>query len=181
MKIGIIRSCLIIGTLVSAHATSGQQFDIEKEFDKKKASYTLSRFSTDVEGATDNYFERFEYLYYRDKDQLVKLRIIEIASDSRSTSSIKVDDYFFLNGDLRLVRLYFFIGGNRLEAIRKGSIVPLITGENIEMDKGKLVRWSALGKEIPPTDRRWNDKQSSVLLSARVELITYEEFIKPKK
>jgi hypothetical protein len=152
---------------------------IEKSFDKTRTSLKLERFREDL-GSVPGETRRLEYLYYLDsKDQLVKIRMIE--SEDRPDTSIKVDDYFFINGDLRLVRLYFFIDSSRLELLRKGSIVPLLTGEHIELRDGKLVRWNALAREIPSTDRRWADKQSSVLFSARVEINNYAEFKKPKQ
>ena len=122
----------------------------------------------------------FDYLYYSEGGELLKIRVIEAASSDGATSSIKVDDYFFIGRELRMVRLYFFASGTRLNEIKSGAVVPMLTGEHIEFSDGKLSKWIALGKNIAPTDRRWADKQSSVELSAKVELLKYKSFKKPK-
>lgn len=175
MKVHLISFLIVVGSLVSALTTNGQPAEIEKSFDQRRASYkVVQHHEVDTSSPSAS---RFEYLYYRDGEQLIKIRMIEVESP-QNKPSVKVDDYFFVNGDLRLVRLYFFIADDRLQAIRKGSVVPLLTGEHIELEDGSLTRWIALGKEIPRTDRRWADKQTSVLLSARVERLKYESIRK---
>ncbi|MEO5860112.1 MAG: hypothetical protein ABIR33_14325 [Pyrinomonadaceae bacterium] len=176
------RICLLCAVLFSVASAVGAQpvatEAIEKHFDKIRSSLKLERFQQDREIVAGESL-RFEYLYYHDSNgKLVKMRVLEF--ENEPNASVKVDDYFFANGDLRLVRLYFFMNSSRLETLRKGEIVPLLTGEHIEMKDGKLVRWNALGKEIPSTDRRWRDKTTSVTTSLGVEMMFYKEFKKPK-
>ena len=164
--------------LFAVHA-SAQHVPVERDFERARKSLKLERFQQERDLFGDPGTRTFEYLYYHEKDKLVKIRLIE--KEGKPDASIKVDDYFFVNGDLRLVRLYFFVGSSRHRLLRQGDIVPLLTGEHIEMLNGKLIRWTALGKDIPSTDRRWDDKQSSVLRSLQIELMYYNEFKKPNK
>lgn len=180
MRAWYLGSC-VLATLVGSIAAFGQRTDIEANFDKRKSSYTLERFEDPGERPPDSeYITRFDYLYYKNADQFSKIRVIESDTRNGKAASIKVDDYFFVGGQLRLVRLYFFISDSRSAIIKRGDIVPLITGEHIEFEDGKLSKWIGLGKNIPPTDRRWKDKQTSVEVSLRVEIMKYERFKKPK-
>jgi hypothetical protein len=170
----------IILPLIVAVSVSAQQSSIERDFEKKRASYTLKRFHEDRAMFPGETTTRYEYLYYLDKDQLVKIRFIERRNEP--DASIKVDDYFLVDGDLRLVQLYFFIDSTRLAIIKAGRVVDLPSiGERIELADGKLLKWAALGKVIPSTDKRWRDKQQSVLISLKVEMMIYKEFTKPKE
>jgi hypothetical protein len=172
---------LVITALAGSVAAFGQHTDIETSFDKRKSAYKLECFEEVGERPPDSeYVTRFDYLYYKDADRLSKIRVIESDTRNGKAASIKVDDYFFVDGQLRLVRLYFFISDSRSAIIKRGDIVPLITGEHIEFEDGKLSKWIALGKNIPPTDRRWRDKQTSVEMSLRVEIMKYESLKKPK-
>lgn len=108
---------------------------VERSFDRIKNTLKLERFQADREsipGAS----RRFEYLYYLDSaSKLVKIRMIE--RENEPNTSLKVDDYFFVDGDLRRVRLYFFMDSSKLDALRKGSIVPLLTGRAHRDERGK--------------------------------------------
>lgn len=172
---------VVLVTLAGSLTAIGQETDIERTFDQRKSSYKLERFHEVDDPAPDSkYGRRFDYLYYKESDQLTKIRVIESETEDGKASSIKVDDYFFLKGQLRLVRLYFFASGNRLEIIKNGAIVPLLTGEHIEFENGVLTKWTALGKNIPRTDKRWADKQTSAVINARIEIQKYESFKNPK-
>lgn len=55
------------------------------------------------------------------------------------------------------------------------------TGEHIEFENSKLSKWIALGQNIPTTDRRWPDKETSVELMVRIEVERYRDFANKKK
>lgn len=168
--------------LLSGLSISAQQVattDFEKNFDRRRGTLKLEKFQKDREMAPGSPF-RFEYLYYVDQNgKLAKIRVIE--RENRPEASLKVDDYFFIDGDLRLVRLYFFTNSSRLAALNDGRIVPMLSGEHIELKDKKLLRWNALAREVASTDARWADKQAAVLVYAQAEINIYNEFKKPKQ
>lgn len=177
MKNVWLGSWIVVITLACLSDASSQQVNIERSFDQRKASYKLERFhEVDEPEPGSQYVRRFDYLYYSDAGQIAKIRTIESESKAGKVTTIKVDDYFFQKGELRLVRLYFFMSGERFAALKDGSAVPLLTGEHIELENGELTKWIALGKNIPRTDRRWADKLASVNVSSRIELSKYEAF-----
>lgn len=79
----------VVGLLTSLWA-HGQPVDVEKDFDKRRSSYKLEKFSEEPETFDDSdYVRNIDYLYYLEGKKIVKIRVIESNGNGRN-ASIKI-------------------------------------------------------------------------------------------
>jgi len=142
-----------------------QETSVERDFEKNKSRFKVEKLS-EGEDATSGY----DYLVYKDKAEIVKIR--EIWSSS-AVSTYRAEDYFFKNGKLIALVKYTF-GKPYYKTAIKGTNVPLKLVEKLYLTDSKLTSWIENGKAIPTTDKRWQEKETDTLESAKNQLEMYK-------
>src|SRR5688500_6026996 len=138
---------------------------IEKNFEKNKVKFKLEKFSEGEDASSG-----FDYLVYKDKSHVVKIRQIWSSS---ANPVFRIEDYFFKNGKLATFARYTFAKKYYKTAV-KGSNVPLKQVEKMYLTDSKLAAWIENGKTVPDSDKRWQEKESEVLEAAKSQLENYE-------
>lgn len=154
----------IFGLVLCAFAAVAQTDSVEREFEKNKAKYKLEAFAEGEDASSG-----FDYLYYKNKSEIVKLR--EIWSSSAETTYRAVD-YFYKNGRFVALVRYTFPKKYYKTSI-SGANVPFKTTEKLYFTDSKLTRWIENGKEVPATDARWAAAEKNALESGIYYLENY--------
>jgi hypothetical protein len=160
MKFAVAVFCLVLFSGLSF----AQNTSVENDFEKNKLKLKLERFSEGEDASSG-----FDYLIYKDKSQVVKIR--EIWSSS-ANSTFRVEDYFFKDGQALLLFKYTLAKSQYKNAVR-GKNVPLKLVEKLYLTNSKLTKWVENSKIIPITDKRWPDKEKEVLEATKSQLENY--------
>ena len=142
-----------------------QDNSIEKGFEKNKSKFKLEKLSMGEDASSG-----FDYLVYKDKAQIIKIR--EIWSSS-ANPVYRIEDFFFKDGKLVLHVKHTFAKRYYKSSI-KGTNIPLKQIERLYLTDSKLTTWLENGKAIPTNDARWQDKEKEVLESAKSQLENYK-------
>lgn len=141
------------------------QGDIEKDFEKTKLKYKLEKFS-EGEDATSGY----DYFVYKDKGKIVKVRVIWSSSQA---TTYRAEDYYFQNSVL-IAYIEYSFDKKYYKTAEKGKNIPLKMVERLIFTNGKLSGWTENGKPVPPTDKRWQEKESEAIESGKSQLENYK-------
>lgn len=147
--------------------TFGQNNSIASNFEKNKAKYKLEKFA-EGEDASSGY----DYLYYKNKDRIVKVRVIWSSS---ANPNYWIEDYYFDGGKL-IAFIKYDLAKKNYKNARLGRTVALKEAETLFLTKEKLNSWDEKGKAVPKEDARWNEKEKSVLENAENHLEMYQDF-----
>lgn len=161
MKLGL---SLFLITL-SVVFTCAQDVSVEKDFEKNKVKFKLEKYSEGEDASSG-----FDYLVYKDKSQVVKIRQIWSSS---ANPVYRIEDYFFKDGKLIALAKYTFAKKYYKTATR-GANVPLKQVEKLYLTDSKLTMWIENGKTIPNSDARWQEKEREVLEASKNQLENYE-------
>src|SRR5215216_65352 len=123
--------------LMSALGGFGQASQTENDFESRKNTYAVERF-TEGEDATSGY----DYLFYKNGAQIVKIRSIWSASYSKE---LRIEDFYF-NGDQLLLFRKFTAPSRLLKSLKKRDKGLLTSTEEFHFANGKLARWVVSGK-----------------------------------
>ena len=145
----------------------GQESTIEKVFEKNKRTFAVSKF-----GFGEDAHSGYDYLVYKKKLQVQKIRIVWYSSQA-----LRVTDLYFENGKPVLF-LELTARQNQYNALKKGLTVPLKVEEKLVFANSKLKTWSEKGQTIPATDSRWAEKEKEVLTRFNGELETYQAHVR---
>ena len=138
---------------------------IEKDFEKNKPKFKLEKLAMGEDASSG-----YDYLVYKNKDEIVKIR--EIWSSS-ANPVYRIEDFFFKDDKLVLHIKYTFAKRYYKTAV-KGINVPLKQVEKMYLTDSKLTMWLENGKMIPTTDAQWQDKEKEVLEAANSQLENYK-------
>jgi|SoiMethySBSTD1v2_1073268.scaffolds.fasta_scaffold27035_4 hypothetical protein len=151
---------LVFGAWVSAF---GQPASIEKHFQANIKKYSMEHFA-EGEDASSGY----DYLYYKDRQKIVKISSIWSASHS---AEVRVEDFYIDDGS------FFFRNSIALKkylgALRKGKAAALNTINEFYFNGNKLTRWLSKGVEVRPTDSKWNTMEREILERLAAEIENY--------
>ena len=141
-----------------------QNGSIEKDFEKNKIKFKLEKYSEGEDASSG-----FDYLVYKDKSKVVKIRQIWSSS---ANPVFRIEDYFFRDGKLAALASYTFAKRYYKTAV-KGANIPVKEVEKIYLTGSKLAVWIENGKTIPNSDKRWREKEREVLEAAKGQLENY--------
>ena len=144
-----------------------QDSTIEKNFEKNKRSYFLTKFSIGEDASSG-----WDYLVYRQKTSTKKIRVIW-----SNYAEATVDDYFYEAGKPVLLVKYS-AKKSQYKSLAKGTSLPLKAEEKFYFNNGKLAFWIEKGKTIQSTDSRWIDKEKEVLASFDEQLETFRSHLR---
>lgn len=164
MKIKIIFAFVLIG--LCSLVGSAQNNSVVTNFEKNKTKYKLEKFAEGEDASSG-----FDYLYYKNKDQIVKVRIIWSSS---ANPNYWVEDYFYDGGKLSAVIKYDLTKKNYNNA-RLGKTVALKEVEKLIFTDEKLNSWDEKSKAVPKNDERWNEKEKQILESGKSRLEYYQD------
>ena len=141
----------------------GQPGSVENNFLANLKKYSMEHFA-EGEDATSGY----DYLFYKNGPQIVKIRSIWSSSVNRS---LRIDDLFFDKG---LAVFRRSTGPKKyFRTLVKGGNAPLTTTEVLYFSDGKLARWTIKGVDVPKTDPKWSETEKAILEHAKSELENY--------
>ena len=140
---------------------------IEKNFEKNKRSFSLTRFAMGEDASSG-----WDYLVYRQKASTKKIRVIWSNYEQAT-----VDDYYYEAGKPRLLVKYS-AKKNQYKSLAKGANLPLKVEEKFYFADSKLVTWIENGKTIPSTDSRWTEKEKDVLENFNEQLETFRSHLR---
>lgn len=148
-------------------AAFAQDSAIEKNFEKNKRSYFLTKFSIGEDASSG-----WDYLVYRQKTSTKKIRVIW-SNYEKAT----VDDYYYEFGKpVLLVKLS--AQKSQYKSLAKGANLPLEAEEKFYFKDGKLVTWIEKGKTIQSTDSRWAEKEEEILASFDEQLESFRNHLR---
>jgi hypothetical protein len=150
-------------------ANFAQDGNVEKEFEKNKLKYKLEKFA-EGEDASSGY----DYLFYKDKAQIVKVREIWSASYA---AIYRAEDYFYKDGNLIALVKYTF-DKRYYKTAEKGTNVPFKLVERLYFTESKLTGWLLNGKPIPTGDKRWQEREKEALEAGKSQLENYNSLKK---
>lgn len=163
MKINL----LIIFIFLLSISSFAQDSAIEKNFEKNKRSYFLTKFSIGEDASSGS-----DYLVYRQKTSTKKIRVIW-----SNYSGVTVDDFYYEFGNPILLVKYS-AQKTQYKSLAKGANLPLKLLERFYFKDGKLLTWLQNGKTISATDSRWAEKEKEVLESFEQQLETFRQHLK---
>ena len=158
---------LVLALIVTAFcgvANFAQVSSIESDFEKNKTRYKLEKFAAGEDASSG-----YDYFFYKDKSQIVKVR--EIWS-SLSYSTYRAEDYFYKDGKLIALIKYTF-AKKYYKTAEKGKNVPLKPVEKLYFTDSKLTGWTENGKTIEKTDNRWQEREKEALEAGKSQLENY--------
>ena len=155
MKIFFLASLVLLAGL----AASGQPSQTEKDFEIRRSKYTTERFAEGEDASSG-----FDYLFYKDGPQIVKIRSIWSASHSKE---LRVEDSYFDGGNQLLLFRKFTAPSRSLKSLKKGGAGSLISKEEFHFADGKLSRWVVAGKPKLPGDENWAKTEKEILEQAK--------------
>jgi hypothetical protein len=144
-----------------------QNSAVEKNFEKNKKSYFLTKFSIGEDASSGS-----DYLVYRQKTSTKKIRVIW-SNYERAT----VDDYYYEFGKPVLLVKYS-AKKSQYKSLAKGTNLPLKVEEKLSLSNGKLVAWIEKGKTVSSTDSRWAEKEKEILESFEEQLETFRSHLR---
>ena len=142
---------------------SAQDYSIEKAFERDRRSLAVERFSIG-EDATSGFY----YLVYKSRREIRKIRSVW---NGGCCQPPEVKDFYFKDGSPVLC-VKLSVNKRRLKAAIRGS-AAFGTDEKLYLKDSKLTAWIEKGKQIPPSDPRWKEKEKSVLEEAKEQLENY--------
>ena len=145
----------------------GQKTSIASDFEKNKFKYKLEKFA-EGEDASSGY----DYLFYKDKDAIVKIRVIWSSS---ANPNYWIEDYYFNDGKLTAFLKYDLTKKNYKNA-KSGKTLPVKGTESFYLKDKKLTDWTENGKIVSKDDSRWNEKETEILQKANDQFEMYKTF-----
>ena len=142
-----------------------QEVSIEKDFERQRPGLSVDRYGFG-EDATSGY----DYLIYKRRSQIIKIRAIW---NGGASSAPEVADYYFKNGS-PVLYVRMLAKKAHLSALTKGRNAPLVPVEKLYLKESKLTTWIENGQTIPSSDTRWTDKEKEVLEQFKNELEMYQ-------
>lgn len=139
--------------------------DIEKDFEKNRLKYKLEKFSEGEDASSG-----FYYLYYRDKTEIVKMRMAWVSDGMKEHDTY---DYYFKNGKLILMVRYPRSKA-QFKAAPQGKALLFAPDEKYYFTDLKLTKWIEKGKTVSPDDTRWKAKEKEILDEAGERLEYYK-------
>lgn len=161
-----IKLFLILSILCSV-SVFAQDSAIEKNFEKNKKAYFLTKFSIGEDASSGS-----DYLVYRQKTSTKKIRVIW-----SNYERADVDDYFYEAGK-PVLRITYSAKLNQVKSLAKGTTLPLKVKEKLYFKDGKLVNWIENGKAVAANDSRWAEKEKDVLESFESQLDTFRSHLR---
>ena len=161
---------LLLCVLLLAGFTTAQANDVEGDFKKNKAKYTREFFSMGEDASSG-----YDYVFYKNGPKIVMIRVIWSAS---YTNELRISDFYF-DDDLVFHRKQT-ARKSQLSLLKRGRDVPFVVKEEHHFSAGRLTKWIADKKTIPPTDTRWAATEKDTLEHARSERESYS-FLKENK
>lgn len=157
----------LIFTLIISLSAFAQIDSVEKNFEKNKRNYKLTKFAFGEDASSG-----WDYLVYRQKTSTKKMRVIW-----SNYSSVTVDDYYFEAGKPVLL-VEYTPKKSQYKSLAKGLGITLKPIQKFYFTDSKLVKWIENGKEVPTTDVRWAEREKAVLASFEEQLETYRAHLK---
>ena len=154
----LIGLCSLIGSAQNSSFVTG--------FEKNKAKYKLEKFAEGEDASSG-----FDYLFYKSKDQIVKVRVIWSSS---ANPNYWIEDYFYEGGKLSAFIKYDLTERNYNNA-KLGKTVALKEVEKLIFTNEKLNDWVEKGKAIQRNDKRWDEKEKELLENAKSRLEYYRD------
>lgn len=148
-------------------STFAQDSTVEKNFEKNKKAYFLTKFSVGEDASSGT-----NYLVYRQKTSTKKIRAIW-----SNYERADVDDYFYEAGK-PLLRITYDAKLNQVKSLAKGTNLPLKVKEKLYIKDGKLISWIENGKTVAATDSRWAEKEKDALESFESQLETFRSHLR---
>lgn len=140
---------------------------IEKNFEKNKKGYSLTKFSIGEDASSG-----WDYLVYRQKTSTKKIRAIW-----SNYERAEVEDFYYENGK-PLLLVKYSAKKSQYKSLAKGVNVALIAEEKLYFSNSKLLNWIEKGKKIQPADSRWAEKEKEVLASFEEQLETFRSHLR---
>lgn len=157
----------LIFIILFSVSTFAQDSAIEKNFEKNKKVYFLTKFSVGEDASSGT-----NYLVYRQKTSTKKIRAIW-----SNYERVDVDDYFYEAGK-PVLRITYDAKLNQVKSLAKGTNLPLKVKEKLYFKDGKLIIWIENGKTVAATDPRWVEKEKDVLESFETQLETFRSHLR---
>jgi hypothetical protein len=167
MKIAL----LLISLAFLSLPNRAQETPTEKDFAGKIKTFSLEKFSMGEDASSG-----FDYLIYKNKTQIVKIRSVWSSS---ANDEPRVDDFYFQNGRL-ILYVKLSVDNKQLKNVVKGSNIPLRAVEKLTLKDSRLTEWTENGKTVSAADPRWKEREKSVLEHARGELENYRMYQEEK-
>jgi len=162
--------CLLLITFFSVSAAA-QKTLVETNFEKSKPTLSLFHYAEGEDASSG-----FDYLVYRKKSEVIKIRVIW----SSSTNLPEVEDFYY-DREKPVLWVKFSAKKNQYKTLVRGKNVQLKLMEKIFFTDAKLKTWIENGKSIDSTDTRWNETESRVLDSFKYALDGFRESLAESK
>lgn len=165
MKIKFVLTFVLIG--LCSLVVSAQNGSVISNFEKNKTKYKLEKFAEGEDASSG-----FDYLFYKSKDQIVKVRVIWSSS---ANPNHWIEDYYYDGGKLTAFIKYDLAKKN-YENAKRGKSISLKEVEKLFLNGEKLKSWDEKGMAVTKEDERWNEKEKEILENGKSQLEQYDDF-----
>ncbi len=143
--------------------SQAQESTVETDFNRDIKKFTREKFVVGEDASSGS-----DYLIYKNKTQIVKMRIIW----SGCCRPPEVTDIYFENG-APVLYAELLLTKKQFKSYVNGSNLPLKATKKLYFKNSKLVTWIENGKIMPATDPKWAQAEKDAFERAKSELETY--------
>lgn len=151
---------------VFSFVAMAQDQSAEKNFPRDIKKFKVEKYSMGEDASSG-----YDYLVYKKKDEIVKIRTIWSSS---ANPKWWVEDAYYQAG-VPVLQVKLTLTKRQFKSVKNGSQIALPVEDKFYFKDGKLVKWLEKGKVVPTTDARWQEVERDALASAKDTLEFYPE------
>lgn len=157
---------IFLAITLFSFAAFAQGETAEKDFARDIKKFKVEKYAMGEDASSG-----YDYLIYKKKDEIVKIRTVWSSS---ANPKWWVEDVYYQAGQAVLV-VQLSLTKKRYRSVVRGTQMALPVNDRYVLKDSKLVTWTEKGKTVAASDPRWAETEKDVVSSAKFTLEFYPE------